>query len=232
MASAVAGGDRRLRRSSSPRCTAGVAPRRRRGSATTSSSTTPPTRPVDLAGTSVQYRSATGTANPSGVTALSGTIPAKGYFLVGEGTGTAGAPVPDARRERVDQPERHGRHDLPGQPDHGPDRSADRLAHRQPGRARRRRLRHQQHLRDRPPPRPRRRRPRSQRDAAGTDTDDNASDFTVAAGHARRRAGRWSDGPADRSAHGPTRDEDHRGDPGHRRHQPARRQERSPPRAW
>jgi 5'-nucleotidase len=49
---------------------------------------------IDLAGTSVQYRSATGLANPSGVTALSGSIPAKGYFLVGEGTGTAGAPVP------------------------------------------------------------------------------------------------------------------------------------------
>ena len=54
----------------------------------------PTDQPVDLAGTSVQYRSATGTANPSGVTALSGTIPAKGYFLVGEGTGTAGARCP------------------------------------------------------------------------------------------------------------------------------------------
>ena len=54
----------------------------------------PTDQAVDLAGTSVQYRSATGTANPSGVTALSGSIPAKGYFLVGEGTGTTGAPVP------------------------------------------------------------------------------------------------------------------------------------------
>ena len=42
----------------------------------------------------MQYRSAAGTANPSGVTALSGSIPAKGYFLVGEGTGASGAPVP------------------------------------------------------------------------------------------------------------------------------------------
>ncbi len=54
----------------------------------------PTDQAVDLGGTSVQYRSATGTANPSGVTPLSGSIPAKGYFLVGEGTGTSGAPVP------------------------------------------------------------------------------------------------------------------------------------------
>ncbi|WP_196804043.1 ExeM/NucH family extracellular endonuclease [Marmoricola sp. URHB0036] len=54
----------------------------------------PTDQAVDLSGTSVQYRSASGTANPSGVTALSGSIPAKGYFLVGEGTGTTGAPVP------------------------------------------------------------------------------------------------------------------------------------------
>ena len=54
----------------------------------------PTDQAVDLAGTSVQYRSASGSANPSGVTALSGSIPAKGYFLVGEGTGTTGAPVP------------------------------------------------------------------------------------------------------------------------------------------
>src|SRR3954451_12779074 len=43
----------------------------------------PTDQAVDLSGTSVQYRSASGTANPSGVTALSGSIPAKGYFLVG-----------------------------------------------------------------------------------------------------------------------------------------------------
>jgi 5'-nucleotidase len=54
----------------------------------------PTDQAVDLGGTSVQYRSASGTANPSGVTALSGSIPAKGYFLVGEGTGSAGTPVP------------------------------------------------------------------------------------------------------------------------------------------
>src|SRR4051794_65943 len=54
----------------------------------------PTDQAVDLSGTSVQYRSASGTANPTGVTALSGSIPAKGYFLVGEGTGTSGAPVP------------------------------------------------------------------------------------------------------------------------------------------
>jgi predicted extracellular nuclease len=55
----------------------------------------PTDQAVDLAGTSVQYRSAGGGANPTGVTALSGSIPAKGYFLVGEGTGSAGQPVPE-----------------------------------------------------------------------------------------------------------------------------------------
>lgn len=37
---------------------------------------------VDLSGTSLQYRRATGTGNATGVTALSGTVPAEGYFLV------------------------------------------------------------------------------------------------------------------------------------------------------
>ena len=49
---------------------------------------------IDLSGTSVQYRASGSTGNPSGVTALSGSVPAKGYFLVGEATGSAGAPVP------------------------------------------------------------------------------------------------------------------------------------------
>ncbi len=56
----------------------------------------PTDQPVDLAGTSVQYRSASGTGNPSGVTALAGTIPAGGHFLVAEGGTTAGAqPLPE-----------------------------------------------------------------------------------------------------------------------------------------
>ena len=54
----------------------------------------PTDQAVDLAGTSVQYRSAGGVKDPTGVTTLSGSIPAKGYYLVGEGTGTSGAPVP------------------------------------------------------------------------------------------------------------------------------------------
>ena len=37
---------------------------------------------VSLDGWSLQYRSATGTANPTGVAALSGSIEAGGYFLV------------------------------------------------------------------------------------------------------------------------------------------------------
>ena len=49
---------------------------------------------IDLSGTSVQYRASGSTSNPTGVTVLSGSVPAKGYFLVGEGTGTAGAAVP------------------------------------------------------------------------------------------------------------------------------------------
>jgi predicted extracellular nuclease len=51
---------------------------------------------VGLAGTSVQYRSATGTANPSGVVALSGTIPAHGHYLVGLAKGSTGADLPEA----------------------------------------------------------------------------------------------------------------------------------------
>ncbi|MDQ0770601.1 5'-nucleotidase [Pseudarthrobacter defluvii] len=51
--------------------------------------------PVSLEGWSVQYRSATGTSAPSGVAPLSGTIPAKGYYLVqGSSNGTNGADLP------------------------------------------------------------------------------------------------------------------------------------------
>lgn len=49
---------------------------------------------VALTGTSVQYRSATGTANPSGVIPLTGTIAAHGHFLVGAASGTTGAAIP------------------------------------------------------------------------------------------------------------------------------------------
>lgn len=54
----------------------------------------PTDQAVSLSGTSIQYRSSGGTSNPTGVTPLSGTIPAKGYFLVGQGTGSVGQPVP------------------------------------------------------------------------------------------------------------------------------------------
>ena len=53
--------------------------------------------PVPLAGMSVQYRSATGTT--SAATALSGTVPANGKFLVAEAAGatpSAALPTPDA----------------------------------------------------------------------------------------------------------------------------------------
>ncbi|TFC49762.1 ExeM/NucH family extracellular endonuclease [Cryobacterium sp. TMT2-17-1] len=50
---------------------------------------------VSLDGTSLQYRSATGAANPSGTLALSGSIPAKGYYLVqGTANSTSGAALP------------------------------------------------------------------------------------------------------------------------------------------
>ncbi len=58
----------------------------------------PTDAPVDLAGTSVQYRSSKGTSDPTGVTPLSGTVPAHGYFLVAEAAGSIGQalPPPDA----------------------------------------------------------------------------------------------------------------------------------------
>ena len=59
----------------------------------------PTDAPVTLDGTSLQYRSATGAANPTGVLALTGQIPARGYFLVqGNSNAANGAalPAPDA----------------------------------------------------------------------------------------------------------------------------------------
>ncbi|MFC4398029.1 ExeM/NucH family extracellular endonuclease [Arthrobacter sedimenti] len=51
--------------------------------------------PVSLDGWSVQYRSGSGTAAPSGVAALAGSIPAKGYYLVqGGSNGANGADLP------------------------------------------------------------------------------------------------------------------------------------------
>jgi 5'-nucleotidase len=58
----------------------------------------PTSQAIDLSSMSIQYRSATGTASPSGVTPLSGSIPANGYFLVRGGTTNAGGtalPTPD-----------------------------------------------------------------------------------------------------------------------------------------
>ena len=45
--------------------------------------------PIGLSGLSIQYRSATGTGNASGVSALSGTVAAGGRFLVRLSTPTA-----------------------------------------------------------------------------------------------------------------------------------------------
>jgi predicted extracellular nuclease len=54
----------------------------------------PTSAPVSLDGMSVQYRSASGVVDPSGVTPLSGTIAAKSYYLVAEAGGTNGAALP------------------------------------------------------------------------------------------------------------------------------------------
>ncbi|REJ05302.1 multifunctional nuclease/2',3'-cyclic-nucleotide 2'-phosphodiesterase/5'-nucleotidase/3'-nucleotidase [Microbacterium bovistercoris] len=55
----------------------------------------PTSAPVKLDGMSIQYRSATGTGNSNGVVPLTGTIPAKGYFLVsGNSNGANGAALP------------------------------------------------------------------------------------------------------------------------------------------
>jgi len=56
----------------------------------------PTLSPVSLNGSSLQYRSATGTLNPTTVVALTGTIPAKGHYLVQGSTGTNGVPLPTA----------------------------------------------------------------------------------------------------------------------------------------
>ncbi|QHO68746.1 glutamate--cysteine ligase [Marisediminicola antarctica] len=52
---------------------------------------------IDLAGTSLQYRSATGTVNPSNVVTLTGSIAAGGYYLVqGSSNATNGQTLPAA----------------------------------------------------------------------------------------------------------------------------------------
>ncbi|MFW6187322.1 MAG: ExeM/NucH family extracellular endonuclease, partial [Actinomycetota bacterium] len=57
----------------------------------------PTDEPVDLTGWSLQYRSATGAAATSSTVALSGTIPAGGYFLVqGASNGGSGTALPTA----------------------------------------------------------------------------------------------------------------------------------------
>ncbi|MCE3291751.1 MAG: 5-Nucleotidase domain protein, partial [Arthrobacter sp.] len=51
--------------------------------------------PVSLEGWSLQYRAATATGAPSHIGKLSGTIPAKGYFLVKGGTNSTASTAPD-----------------------------------------------------------------------------------------------------------------------------------------
>ena len=55
----------------------------------------PTASPISLSGKSLQYRSGTGTAAPTGVYPLSGTVAAGGYFLVaGAGSATNVSPLP------------------------------------------------------------------------------------------------------------------------------------------
>jgi predicted extracellular nuclease len=58
----------------------------------------PTSAPISVNGMSVQYRSSGGTTAASGVTALSGSVPAGGHYLVQEAAGTGGTtalPAPD-----------------------------------------------------------------------------------------------------------------------------------------
>lgn len=50
--------------------------------------------PVSLAGWSLQYRAGTATAAPTGITPLTGSIPAKGYFLVQGASNSASSAAP------------------------------------------------------------------------------------------------------------------------------------------
>jgi predicted extracellular nuclease len=54
----------------------------------------PTSAPVSLDGMSVQYRSASGTVDPTGVTPLTGTIAPKSYYLVAEAGGANGVALP------------------------------------------------------------------------------------------------------------------------------------------
>lgn len=59
----------------------------------------PTSSPMALSGLSLQYRPATGTGNASGTAALTGTIAAKGYYVVtGGSNGSNGTAVPNANQ--------------------------------------------------------------------------------------------------------------------------------------
>lgn len=57
---------------------------------------------ISLSGWSLQYRSSTGTSAPSGVAALSGSIPAKGYYLIKGGTNSGTSTAADLPVADVD----------------------------------------------------------------------------------------------------------------------------------
>jgi len=57
---------------------------------------------VNLGGWSLQYRSGTGTSAPSGITSLSGSIPAKGHFLIKGASNNASSTAPELPAADVD----------------------------------------------------------------------------------------------------------------------------------
>src|SRR5213595_3957311 len=59
---------------------------------------------VSLSGWSIQYRSGAGTAAPNGVAALSGSIPAKGYYLIKGGTNSSTSTAADLPAADADAP--------------------------------------------------------------------------------------------------------------------------------
>ncbi len=76
--------------------------------------------PVSLDGWSVQYRSATGTAAPTGVARLTGSVPAKGHYLVQGGSNGTQRRRPPGGRPGGHVPELQwlGRHHRAGQAGH------------------------------------------------------------------------------------------------------------------
>ena len=109
----------------------------------------PTSSAISVEGKSVQYRSATGTGAGHRTTALSGSVPAGGHYLIQEAAGTGGTDRPaDAGRHRHDRDGRNRRPGVARRHHRGADPAR---RQRQPGRHHRlrRRRHHRDVLRDR-----------------------------------------------------------------------------------